>query len=80
MKKLTALAVALTIATTFVGVAVGAGLHKDESGRWVNEKGGNPYGDSRWRDADPKWNRSADPKWNPNSDSEFKKNDGRGYR
>ena len=51
-----------------------AGMHLDESGRWVNEKGGNIYGDSRWNsDADPRWNSKADPKWSPDGDPRYKK-------
>ena len=47
-------------------------MHKDDKGRWVNSKGGNIYGDSRFNlDADPKFNMDADPKWSIDGDKRY---------
>jgi hypothetical protein len=47
-------------------------MHKDEKGRWVNSKGGNIYGDSRFNlDADPRFNMNADPRFNLDADPKF---------
>jgi len=44
-------------------------MHKNEFGSWVNEKGGNIYGDSLLNpDADPLLNPDADPLLNPDAD------------
>ena len=49
-----------------------AGMHQDESGRWVNERGGNIYGDSRYnRDADPTYNRNADTNYSRDGDPDY---------
>jgi hypothetical protein len=45
------------------------GMHQDRSGRWVNQYGGNLYGDSQINpDADPRINPKADPLINPYAD------------
>lgn len=50
-------------------VCFGGGMHQDENGSWVNEAGGNIYGDSRTNmNADPRINLDADPKVNLNAD------------
>ena len=47
-------------------------MHKDDKGRWVNSKGGNIYGDSRFNlDADPRFNMNADPRFNLDADPKF---------
>ena len=47
-------------------------MYKDDKGRWVNSKGGNIYGDSRFNlDADPKFNLDADPKFNFDADPKY---------
>ena len=47
-------------------------MYKDDKGRWVNSKGGNIYGDSRFNlDADPRFNLNADPKFNLDADPKF---------
>ncbi len=52
--------------------AGGAEMRRDEQGRWVNEAGGNPLGDSRLNlQADPAFNPRADPKFNPMGDPAF---------
>ena len=53
-------------------VAQKGGMHKNESGAWVNEKGGNIYGDSRFNmDADPRFNMNADPRFSPEGDPAY---------
>ncbi len=45
-------------------------LHRDEAGRWLNEAGGNPFGDSRFNPmANPTFNPMADPTFNPMGDA-----------
>ena len=47
-------------------------MYQDDRGRWVNAKGGNIYGDSRFNvDADPRFNVDADPRFNVNADPRF---------
>jgi len=47
-------------------------MYKDDKGRWVNSKGGNIYGDSRFNpDADPRYNLNADPRFNLDADPRF---------
>ena len=47
-------------------------MYKDEKGRWVNSKGGNIYGDSRFNlDADTRYNPNADPRFNLDADPRF---------
>jgi hypothetical protein len=47
-------------------------MHQDEDGKWVNESGGNLYGDSRFNlDADPRFNLNADPRFNLDADRRF---------
>ena len=47
-------------------------MYKDDKGRWVNSKGGNIYGDSRFNlDADPRFNLNADPRFNLDADPKF---------
>jgi hypothetical protein len=55
----------LSVVILNIGVmGASAQLHKDESGRWVNSKGGNIYGDSRYNiDADPTYNIDGDPRY-----------------
>jgi hypothetical protein len=49
-----------------------AQLHQDEYGVWVNEAGGNLFGDSRYNiEADPRYNINADPRFNINADPRF---------
>jgi len=44
-------------------------MEQDSQGRWVNEAGGNVYGDSMAnQEADPMWNQEADPMWNQDAD------------
>jgi hypothetical protein len=46
-----------------------AQMHQDSMGRWVNDAGGNLYGDSLLNpNADPRINPYADPRINPNAD------------
>jgi hypothetical protein len=55
----------LSVVILNIGVmGASAQLHKDESGRWVNSKGGNIYGDSRVNsDANPRVNSYGDPRY-----------------
>ena len=47
-------------------------MYKDDKGRWVNSKGGNIYGDSRFNlEADPRFNLNADPRFNLDADPKF---------
>ncbi len=47
-------------------------MHKNEKGRWVNSKGGNIYGDSRFNtDADPRFNIDADPRFSLDGDKRY---------
>jgi hypothetical protein len=47
-------------------------MYKDDKGRWVNSKGGNIYGDSRFNlEADPGFNLNADPRYNLDADPKF---------
>ena len=47
-------------------------MYKDEKGRWVNSKGGNIFGDSRFNlDADPRFNMDADPRFNLDADPKW---------
>jgi hypothetical protein len=49
-----------------------AQMHQDSEGRWVNEAGGNIYGDSNFNlDADPNFNLDADPNFNLDADPNF---------
>ncbi len=49
-----------------------AEMQRDEQGRWVNEAGGNPLGDSRFNlMADPTYNLMADPAYNSDVDPRF---------
>jgi len=49
-----------------------AQLHRDEDGRWLNSRGGNIYGDSRFNlDADPRYNLDADPRYNLDADPRY---------
>ncbi|MCH8139179.1 MAG: hypothetical protein IH926_09575 [Proteobacteria bacterium] len=52
--------------------AGGAEMRQDGQGRWVNEAGGNPLGDSRFNlMADPTFNLGADPAYNSDVDPRF---------
>ena len=49
-----------------------AQLHEDENGVYVNEAGGNLFGNSRLNiNADPRFNINADPRFNINADPRF---------
>ena len=52
--------------------AGGTEMRQDGQGRWVNEAGGNPLGDSRFNlMADPTFNLGADPAYNSDVDPRF---------
>ncbi len=52
LKKLSLISFFTIISTNYV---FAGGMYKDSEGRWVNEQGGNLYGDSRFNlDADPR--------------------------
>ena len=80
MKKLLLLPIAMLGLAISTGLLAEESMHQDEYGRWVNEAGGNVYGDSManqeanpmWnQDADPMWNSNADPNWSPNADPKW---------
>jgi hypothetical protein len=62
MKTLFQKILSTLIITFSFTLSVAAEMHLDDQGRWVNEAGGNIYGDSRFNiDADPRFNIDADP-------------------
>ena len=66
LKKLSLISFFTIISTNYV---FAGGMYKDSEGRWVNEQGGNLYGDSRFNlDADPRYNLDADPRYNLDAD------------
>jgi hypothetical protein len=51
------------------------GMHLNKNGAWVNERGGNIYGDSRYNaNANPRFNPMADPRFNPMANPNFNVN------
>lgn len=69
MKIITVLLLTILYIT---GVQSEPSMYKDDKGRWVNSRGGNIYGDSRFNlDADPRFNYKADPKFNIDADPRF---------
>ena len=73
MKKI--LLVAALGLVTSTGLFAEKAMHQDEYGRWVNEAGGNLYGDSMAnQDANPMWNQDADPMWNQNANPMWNQN------
>ena len=60
------------VITFCISFSVAAEMYLDDEGRWVNEAGGNIYGDSRFNiDADPRFNIDADPRFNIDADPRF---------
>ena len=52
--------------------AVEALVPSQGSAQWLNEAGGNIYGDSRYDlDADPRYNLDADPRYNLDADPRY---------
>jgi len=69
LKKLSLISFFIIISNNYV---FAGGMSKDSKGRWVNEQGGNLYGDSRFNlDADPRFNLDADPRYNLDADPRF---------
>ena len=59
----------LCLAVFLLSAEAKAQLYQDDSGKWLNQYGGNIYGDSRINpDADPRINPYADPRINPDAD------------
>ena len=66
------LALALFGITTFASAVSAQDLHQDQDGKWLNEAGGNLYGDGQFNmDADPRFNMDADPRFNMDADPRF---------
>ena len=74
-KRFTQLVVLVGCFTVQSYVLADGQMHQDSRGRWVNERGGNAYGDSMAnQNANPMWNPQADPMQNSNADPMYNSN------